>query len=73
MMGTAQRVEELKARILPGMRERCMILMETKIPDYTREKGIPSAMACILEIVAYEFACITVAGIEGIGKGESKA
>lgn len=65
-MGTAQRVEELKAKILPGMRERCMILMEQKVPDYRKEKGMPAAMECILETVAYEFACFTIAGIDAV-------
>jgi len=63
-MSTANKVEDLKKKILPGMRERYMILMEQKVPDYRKEKGMPAAMECILETVAYEFACFTVAGID---------
>ena len=63
-MSTASHAEALKCRILPGMRERCMILMEQKVPDYRKEKGMPAAMECLLETVAYEFACFVVAGIE---------
>ena len=57
-MSRAQHVEDLKNKLLPGIRERLMLLMEKKIPDYRKEKGIPLAMDCILVTMAYEFAAL---------------